>query len=59
MDYLDRFTRDPEICAGETVTRGTRVTLRTVLASLAEGDSQAHPVLGGLHHEYCLVAKVA
>jgi len=41
MDYLDRFTRDPEICAGETVIRGTRVTLRTVLASLAEGDSQA------------------
>ena len=40
MDYLDRITRDPEICGGEPVIRGTRVTLRTILASLAEGDSQ-------------------
>lgn len=40
MDCLDRITRDPEICGGEPVIRGTRVTLRTVLASLAEGDSQ-------------------
>ena len=40
MDYLDRITRDPEICGGEPVIRGTRVPLRTVLASLAEGDSQ-------------------
>jgi uncharacterized protein (DUF433 family) len=31
--------RDPHICGGEAVFRGTRVTLRTVLASLAEGDS--------------------
>lgn len=37
MDSLDRFVRDPAICGGETVIRGTRVTLRTVLASLAEG----------------------
>ncbi len=39
MEYLDRITRDPAICGGEPVIRGTRVTLRTVLASLAEGDS--------------------
>ncbi len=39
MDYLDRITRDPAICGGEPVIRGTRVTLRTILASLAEGDS--------------------
>ncbi len=31
--------RDPKICGGEPVFKGTRVTLRTVLASLAEGDS--------------------
>ena len=31
--------RDKEICGGEPVFRGTRVTLRTVLASLADGDS--------------------
>ena len=32
-----RIIRDPSICGGEPVFRGTRVTLRTVLASLAEG----------------------
>ena len=37
----DRIIRDPGICGGEPVFRGTRVTLRTVLASLAEGDSAA------------------
>jgi uncharacterized protein (DUF433 family) len=28
-----------EICNGEPVFKGTRVTLRTVLASLADGDA--------------------
>ena len=37
--YQERIVRDPQICGGEPVFRGTRVTLRTVLASLAEGDS--------------------
>lgn len=37
---LDQFIiRDPAICGGEPTFRGTRVTLRTVLASLADGDS--------------------
>lgn len=35
----DRIVSDPQICGGELVFRGTRVTLRTVLASLATGDS--------------------
>ena len=34
-----RIIRDPQICGGQPVFRGTRVTLRTVLASLADGDS--------------------
>ena len=34
-----RIVRDPQICGGEPVFRGTRVTLRTVLASLAAGDN--------------------
>ncbi len=34
----ERIIRDSSICGGEPVFRGTRVTLRTVLASLAEGD---------------------
>ena len=37
MDFMDRIVRDPSICGGVPVFRGTRVTLRTVLASLAEG----------------------
>lgn len=35
----ERFIRDNGICGGEPVFKGTRVTLRTVLASLADGDS--------------------
>jgi len=37
VDFEKRFVRDPQVCGGETVIRGTRVTLRTVLSSLAEG----------------------
>ena len=39
MTLPDFIIRDPAICGGEPVFRGTRVTLRTVLASLADGDS--------------------
>ena len=35
----DVIVRDPKICGGEPVIRDTRVTLRTVLASLADGDA--------------------
>ena len=37
-NYQDRIVRDPQTCGGEPVMKGTRVPLRTVLASLAEGD---------------------
>jgi uncharacterized protein (DUF433 family) len=37
MKIEEAFERDPKICGGQTVLRGTRVLLRTVLASLAEG----------------------
>ena len=36
---FERIIRDREVCGGEPVFKGTRVLLRTVLASLAEGDS--------------------
>jgi uncharacterized protein (DUF433 family) len=39
MDYRARIIRNSRICGGEPVIKGTRVTLRTVLASLADGDS--------------------
>ena len=39
MDYQRYIIRDPKICGGEPVIKGTRVTIRTILASLAEGAS--------------------
>jgi uncharacterized protein (DUF433 family) len=50
MAFKDYIVSDKSICGGQPVIRGTRVTLRTVLASLAEGDSieeilQAFPTL--------------
>ena len=37
MDYRRRIVRHPKVCGGEPVLKGTRVTLPSVLASLAEG----------------------
>ena len=37
MNYQDRIVRDPQIVGGEPILKGTRVTLKSVLASLAEG----------------------
>jgi uncharacterized protein (DUF433 family) len=39
MNYRERIVRDARVVGGEPVLKGTRVTLRTVLASLAEGAS--------------------
>jgi uncharacterized protein (DUF433 family) len=39
VKHRDRIVRDPLICGGEPVIKGTRVTLRTLLASLSDGDS--------------------
>ncbi len=39
QNFKDRITRDAGVCGGEPVFKGTRVTLRTVLASLAAGDT--------------------
>jgi uncharacterized protein (DUF433 family) len=41
MNYQDRIVREPQIVGGEPVLKGTRVTLKTVLASLAEGATTA------------------
>ncbi len=41
MNYHERIVRDPQIVGGEPVLKGTRVTLRSVLASLAEGATTA------------------
>jgi len=39
FDYNQYFERHRETCGGELVIKGTRVTVRTLLASLAEGAS--------------------
>ncbi|NBV22617.1 MAG: DUF433 domain-containing protein [Proteobacteria bacterium] len=39
FNYSDFFERRADVCGGEMVIKGTRVTLRTLLASLAEGAS--------------------
>jgi uncharacterized protein (DUF433 family) len=41
MNYRERIVRNAGIVGGEPVLKGTRVTLRTVLASLAEGATIA------------------
>ena len=37
LNYHDRIERNPLVAGGDAVIKGTRVPLRTVLASLAEG----------------------
>ena len=44
MNYRPYIVRNPAISGGEPVVKGTRVTVRTVLASLAEGMSVAEIV---------------
>lgn len=39
FDFRRHFTRSKSILGGETVFKGTRVPLSTILASLAAGDS--------------------
>jgi len=38
MDYAAYIVRDPKICGGTAVVKGTRIPIRTILSSLAEGD---------------------
>jgi uncharacterized protein (DUF433 family) len=37
LDFARYIVQDPKICGGDPVVRSTRVPVRTVLASLAEG----------------------
>jgi uncharacterized protein (DUF433 family) len=40
MDHAAYFVRDPKIWGSQLTVKGTRVTIRTVLASLAEGATE-------------------
>lgn len=44
MSYSERIVRDPAICAGQPVIRGTRVLVRVVLGYLAHGETVEHIV---------------
>jgi uncharacterized protein (DUF433 family) len=45
FNYTDYFERRPDVCGGVMIVKGTRVPVRTLLASLAEGATEAE-VLG-------------
>lgn len=54
MNLDQFFTSDPNILGGQTVLKGTRIPLATILASLAEGESfeelvKAFPYLSAEH----------
>jgi uncharacterized protein (DUF433 family) len=61
--YTSRIIQDPKRCGGAPTIRGTRVTVRAILASLAEGDRseeivQAFPSLC-LHDVRAVIAFAA
>jgi uncharacterized protein (DUF433 family) len=41
LNYNEYFERQPQVCGGAMVVKGTRVPVRTLLASLAEGATEA------------------
>jgi len=41
FNYAEYFERRTELCGGALVVKGTRVPVRTLLASLAEGGTEA------------------
>jgi uncharacterized protein (DUF433 family) len=41
FNYGDYFERRPDLCGGALVVKGTRVPVRTLLASLAEGATES------------------
>ncbi len=45
MNYQPYIIRDKTICGGEPVVKGTRVTVRAVIGSLAEGLTVAEILL--------------
>ncbi len=39
MNYQVRIVRDPSVCGGQPVLKGTRVPVRVILGYLAHGES--------------------
>ena len=40
LDWTEHLTSDPEVCNGRLCAKGTRVPVRVVLDSLADGSSR-------------------
>jgi uncharacterized protein (DUF433 family) len=41
MTFLEKIVRDPAICNGQPIIRGTRVLVRSILGYLAHGETAA------------------
>lgn len=39
FNYIEHFSRDTRVMSGQVVFKGTRVPLRMILSSLADGDT--------------------
>jgi uncharacterized protein (DUF433 family) len=39
MEQTERIVRDPRVAGGAWVIKGTRIPVKTILSSLADGDS--------------------
>lgn len=42
--YMNRISRDPAVCGGNPVIKGTRIRIKIILDNLAEGQS-VHDIL--------------
>lgn len=63
-DASEWIVRDPAICGGQPVLRGTRVLLRSVLGNLAQGQSveairEDYPSLTQEHIWACIAFAAA
>jgi uncharacterized protein (DUF433 family) len=41
MSHHDHIVRDPQVCGGQPVVKGTRVLVRVILGYLAHGETTA------------------
>jgi uncharacterized protein (DUF433 family) len=51
--YSDRIVKDPTVCGGSPVIKGTRIRIKVILDNLAEGQSTEEIIKSypGLSHD--------
>jgi uncharacterized protein (DUF433 family) len=62
LSIMSRIAIDPDVCNGQPVVRGTRITVKTVLEFLAAGDSiddvlEGYPALAREDVLACIAAS--